>query len=525
MNSILLADGYKLSHAPQYPQGTTLVFSNFTPRGDKYAPAKAKGGVIVFGTQLTMQRIHEHFSENFFCTAERIVYADHPKRILALKKQVLNQVKEELDMYLNTDYDMTHFADLWDLGYLPIEVRALDEGTFCPIKVPMMTIHNTHPEFFWVPNFLETILSNMLWKPVTSATIAHAYRKILDKWAIKTTGSTEGVDFQAHDFSMRGLDSIEATVSSGLGHLTSFTGTDSLPTIWGARKYYDAEGFVAGSVPATEHSVMCAGGKEDELQTYNRLLELYPTGIVSVVSDTWDLWNVITVILPKLKDKILARDGKLVIRPDSGDPVDILCGKSFDKSGSYVGKGTSTYVSSMDDTPEYKGVVELLWDEFGGTINEKGYKVLDPHIGAIYGDSITLERAEEICKRLEAKGFASTNVVFGIGSFTYQYNTRDTYGMAMKATYVERETGAPEYTTKGHAIFKDPITDDGGKKSATGLLAVNLHAVTEEYILKENCSWNDIGSEDNMLKVRYLDGHFYNETNLAEIRERVKYAN
>lgn len=525
---MLLADGYKLSHAPQYPEGTTLVFDNFTPRGDKYAPIAAKGSVIVFGTQLAFQQVHEHFAQNFFCSAERLIFEDHPRHVKALKNRVISTLKEEFDMYLGTDYDMSQIEALWDLGYLPIEVRALDEGTKCPIKIPMLTIHNTHPDFYWVPNFLETILSNLLWKPMTSATIAHAYRRILDKWALKTTGSTDGVDFQAHDFSMRGLDSIDATVSSGLGHLTSFKGTDSLPTLWGARKYYDAEGMVAMSVPATEHSVMCAGGKGDELQTYNRLLDLYPTGIVSIVSDTWDLWNVITVILPKLKDKILARDGKLVIRPDSGDPVDILCGLD--------GYDLEDISDKVFESPAYKGVIELLWDIFGGTINEQGYKVLDSHVGAIYGDSITLQRAEEICERLEAKGFASTNVVLGIGSYTYQYNTRDTYGFAMKATYVERkvqnddyshEEGGydiPIYNTQGYAIFKDPVTDDGGKKSATGLLAVHKNETTGELLLVENAAWDKVNSEDNQLKVRYKDGHFYNQTNFEEIRERVKYA-
>lgn len=171
-----------------------------------------------------------------------------------------------------------------------------------------------------------------------------------------------------------------------------------------------------------------------EYQVFKTLLKTYPTGILSVVSDTFDLFKVITEYLPRLKQEILARDGKLVIRPDSGNPVDILCGEEF------IGIGMLDYPSKEDkddwdfcekehyNTPQGKGVIELLWDVFGGTINEQGYKVLDPHIGAIYGDSITIDRADEICKRLEAKGFASTNVVLGIGSFTYQYNTRDTFG-------------------------------------------------------------------------------------------------
>jgi nicotinamide phosphoribosyltransferase len=311
------------------------------------------------------------------------------------------------------------------------------------------------------------------------------------------------------------MDSIDAVVSSGLGHLTSFYGTDSLPAIYGARKYYGAEGFVAGSVPATEHSVMCAGGKEDEIETFRRLLNTYPKGILSVVSDTWDLWKVCTEHVVTLKEEILARDGKLVIRPDSGDPSDILCGINTknDPDNRY---------GWMRWNPGYKGVIELLWDAFGGTVNEQGYKVLDPHIGAIYGDSITIDRANEICTRLESKGFASTNVVLGVGSFTYQYNTRDTFGFAMKATYVEvkhpAESGSPAYAIEGREIFKDPITDDGTKKSATGLLCVEEH--DGKIGLYDKVSWNT--EDTGLLQTIYQDGNFYNLISLADIRKSLE---
>jgi nicotinamide phosphoribosyltransferase len=304
---------------------------------------------------------------------------------------------------------------------------------------------------------------------------------------------------------MRGLDSIDATISSGLGHLTSFSGSDSLPAIFGARKFYNETEFVAGSVNATEHSVMCAGSKEDEVGTFRNLMETYPTGILSIVSDTWDLWKVCTEHIVTLKEEILARDGKVVIRPDSGDPVDILCGVILPNKKELVG---------VEKRPNEKGVIELLWDVFGGTINEQGYKVLDSHIGAIYGDSITLDRAEQIFKRLEAKGFASTNIVLGVGSFTYQFNTRDTFGFAMKATYVEVD-GA------GREIFKDPITDDGVKKSAKGLLRVGKNE-DGEITLFDQVNWYD--ESKGMLKTIYLNGQFANQTTLTEIRERLKLA-
>ena len=261
----------------------------------------------------------------------------------------------------------------------------------------------------------------------------------------------EFVQWQGHDFSFRGMSSLESALLSGMGHLLSFTGTDSIPAIDGLEQYYNAnaeEELIGGSVAATEHSVMCSGSKDGELETFKRLItEVYPNGIVSIVSDTWDLWKVCTEYLAELKEIVLQRNGKVVIRPDSGDPVKIICG---DADGA--------------TDAERKGVVELLWDIFGGTTTDKGYKLLDSHIGAIYGDSINLERAEAICEGLKQKGFAS-QLVFGIGSYTYQYNTRDTFGLAMKATYVE-------INNEGLEIFKNPITDDGTKKSATGLLQV-----------------------------------------------------
>ena len=388
-----------------------------------------------------------------------------------------------------------------------------------------MTITNTHPDFYWLTNYLETLISCQLWQPMTSATIAAEYHKILSKYAKETTNSTDFVQWQAHDFSMRGMSSVESAILSGMGHLTSFTGTDTIPAIYALRDSYNGTGLIGASVPATEHSVMCMGTKDDEVGTFSRLLDSYPTGILSVVSDTWDLWKVLTEILPALKEKILARDGKLVIRPDSGDPVDIICGSAVIRDDDYY-----------KYSPEDKGVIELLWDIFGGTINEQGYKVLDPHIGAIYGDSITLERATEICERLKAKGFASTNIVFGVGSYAYQYNTRDTFGFAVKATYGEVEeefVPSPEslvrgIRTVGREIFKDPITDDGTKKSAKGLLCVKEIMIADglgklhhsSYQMIDQCTPEQ--EEEGALLTVFLDGKLVKEYTLEEIRERIK---
>jgi nicotinamide phosphoribosyltransferase len=334
--------------------------------------------------------------------------------------------------------------------------------------------------------------------PCTSATIAKQYRIVLNQYAQETSSIPEFVDWQGHDFSMRGMAGIEAAVISAAGHLLSFTGTDTIPAIDFLEEYYNANSdtdLIGGSVAATEHSVMCMGTIEDEIGTFRRLIcDVYPKGIVSIVSDTWDLWKVLTDYMPKLKNEIINREGKVVIRPDSGDPVDIICGNPNGKNDN-----------------ERKGVIELLWETFGGTTNAKGFKELDPHIGAIYGDSITVERATNICERLKQKGFASTNVVLGIGSYTYQYNTRDTFGFAMKATYGEVDG-------EGREIFKDPITDDGTKKSAKGLMKVVLENGT--YQLKDQVSWEE--EKEGELKEVFRDGKLLVDQSLAEIRKFIQ---
>jgi nicotinamide phosphoribosyltransferase len=483
MNPLLLTDGYKVDHRRQYPDDTTLVYSNWTPRKSRLDQVSH---VVLFGLQYFIKKyIIEDFNQNFF---------KQPK------EEILKKYSRRINNYLGENLVGTqHIADLHDLGYIPMVFKSLPEGAEVPLRVPMFTMYNTLPEFFWLTNYFETLLSAVVWLPCNSATIAKQYRAIMDKYAAETSSVPEFVDWQGHDFSMRGMGGIEAAVTSAAGHLLSFTGTDTIPAIDFLEEYYNANSdqeLIGGSVAATEHSVMCMGTNTGELETFKRLiLEVYPKGIVSIVSDTWDLWKVLTVYLPALKDDIVAREGKVVIRPDSGDPVDIICGNPNGK-----------------DENEKKGVIELLWDVFGGKTNDKGYKELVPQIGAIYGDSITTERATQICEQLKAKGFASTNVVFGIGSFTYQYNTRDTFGFAMKATY-------GEVAGVGREIFKDPITDDGTKKSAKGLLQIFKNAAGA-YELKDQCSWEEEAQGE--LKEVFRDGNLLIDYSLAEIRERLK---
>lgn len=343
-------------------------------------------------------------------------------------------------------------------------------------------------------------MSAILWKPCTSATTAFHYRKRFTHYAEETVGGTalDFVYWQGHDFSFRGMSGIEDACISAAGHLLSFYGTDTVPAIDFLEQYYSANSdleMVGGSVPATEHSVMCMGTEENEISTFERLItELYPKGIVSIVSDTWDFWQVITDFMPRLKSQILARDGKVVIRPDSGDPVKIIVGDKEATPGS----------------PEYKGAIECLWEVFGGNITQKGYKLLDPHIGLIYGDSINLGRQEAILNGLKEKGFASFNVVLGIGSFTYEYVTRDTYGFAMKATY-------GEVNGEGRNIFKSPKTDNGTKRSAKGLLAV--HQINDTLLLQDECTKETANT--GLLKTVFENGRLIKDQSLSQIRERV----
>lgn len=484
MNTLQLSDGYKVDHRNQYPQGTEMVYSNWTPRKSRI---EGVDKVAFFGLQYFIKKyLQEDFDKNFF---------NQPKA------QVVEDYKRRIGAYLGPDaisYD--HVEKLHDLGYLPVEIKALPEGSRVPMRTAMFTIKNTLPEFFWVTNFLETILSCVIWMPCTSATISLEYRKILNRYALETGGDMDTIQFQAHDFSFRGMAGLEAAMMSGAAHLLNFSGTDTIPAVDFLERYYNADvtkELVGVSVPATEHSVMCMGTETDEIETFKRLInETYPSGIVSIVSDTWDFWKVITEYLPQLKNQVLSRAGKVVIRPDSGDPVKIICGDPEAEKG----------------TPEYKGAIESLYETFGGTITNSGFKLLDEHIGLIYGDSITLERCEKICRLLKEKGFASTNVVFGIGSYTYQYVTRDTFGFAMKATY-------GEVNGEGREIFKDPKTDDGTKKSARGLIGIYENDFGELEMYDQVDKKTEKGGA---LKTVYKDGKLLIESSLSEIRKRMK---
>lgn len=486
-NPISWVDLYKTSHISQYPKNTTLLYSNFTARSDKfYNKTKGYDGKLTFfGLQGFIKFVLiENFNNNFF---------NRPH------DEVIFEYHKVMENILGFPIDTSNISKLHKLGYLPIKIKALPEGSRVGMKVPLLTIVNTIPEFFWVTNYIETMLSAELWKPVTCATIAHDYKQIMEIYANDTCDNDSHIPYQCHDFGCRGLSGMYDAMHSSAGHLLYFLGSDTVVSNLYLQNYYgvkDENYQYSSGIRGTEHSVMCAGGQEDEFETYKRLLtDVSLSGNFSIVSDTWDLFNVITNYLPKLKTIIEERPGKTVIRPDSGDQLKIICGDE----------------SKPDGSPERSGCIQLLWEIFGGYTNSKGYKVLNDKIGLVYGDGITIEKAVNILEKLKDMGFASSNIVFGVGSYTYQYLTRDTLGFAVKATYAE-------FDGVGKNLFKDPVTDNGVKKSAKGLLKVTFDNLGN-YILLDQVTRQE-ETEGELLEI-FCNSKLIVDKTIEELRSKI----
>lgn len=620
INPLYEADGYKPAHVNMLAPGTNKEYWTWIPRNLKYMP-RSINKIMSTGQQFTWRYIHSAFSECFFYSKEKKGLDKYFWQIL--KKKAL-KFAEDLTSYFGMEYNGEHFAALWDLGYLPVKIKALPEGMFTPPNIPHMTGINTVDGYAWLGLFLETLVSKLSWQMPIAATLGFEFKKNAVEWVNKTDPENLWLaDYMCHDFHSRGGNPF-TSIAVGLGHALSNSGSDTLNVIPASRYYYDVadDKVLINSVLASEHSVTCTGifyyearlkaGKLDqeikdyyafdapsegsvEQPDYLAIAELlnlrdwllkFPKGILSVVSDTMDLWKLITHILPRLKSLIMARDGKLVIRPDSGDPVDITCGKddgvhrftseedlyefirySEDNEGDILEWESKFYriVDVKDFIREYgedqwnqstnknrpfedfvqggrvgiltpcnppklhenerKGVIELLADIFGTVETSTGYKRLDSHIGAIYGDSITLERQVEIYSRLAEKGFAATNIVLGIGSYTYVYMTRDTAGFAAKGAWfqvqeVKEPTGYGTYPgleTTSYNIYKDPVTDDGTKKSLKGMCAVFEDG--DSLYVKQECTEEE--EAQGLLQVIYEDGKFFNQQTFEQIRAKI----
>lgn len=479
-NPMLLIDYYKAVHAEMLPQKMTRSVSYFTPRMSRI---DRWDKVVMFGLQgMIKTYLIDYFNQEFF---------DRPFA------EVIAEYKRVLDNTLGQKvYGIEKIEKLHRLGYLPIEIVALPEGTRVPVHVPMFGITNTHPDFAWLPQALESLISAESWHPMIAATVGYTYRQIVNRYYDLTCDDTIDRAKALGAFDFRGEECTESAIKAGAGWCLSFLNTATVPVVPYLEETYCCDCTkepVAFGSPSTEHAVMCSNYAVDgdEITLLRRLLtEIYPNTSFSAVLDSYDYWNVIDNILPQLKKEIMAHNGCMLMRGDSGDCVEVVTRTVFQ-----------------------------LWEEFGGTINSKGYKVLDPHVKAIYGDSITVQRCEEIYRILMENGFACSNVALGVGSFSFQCIeedgmlkpfTRDTFSSCIKATYCEID-GKP------YPIFKDP-KDGGFKKSQKGCCVVFEENGRLQY--RDGLDWQE-AAEDNLLQTVFKDGVLIKEQSLQEIRNRL----
>lgn len=484
-NPMLLIDFYKAVHAEMLPKNITKSVSYFTPRMSR---VKRWDKVVMFGLQGFIKTyLIDYFNEEFF---------DKPF------EEIIYEYKRIMDASLGKDaYKIDKIESLHKLGYLPIEIVALPEGTIVPMHVPMFGITNTHKDFAWLPQSLESLISAEMWHPMLAATVGMTYRGIVNHYYDLTCEDNIPRSKALGAFDFRGEECLESAVKAGAGWCLSFLNTATVPTIPYLEKNYFCDctkESVAYGSPSTEHSVMCSNYAVDgdEITLLRRLLtEIYPNTSFSAVLDSYDYWNIIDNILPQLKTEIMSHNGCMLMRGDSGDCVEVVTKTVF-----------------------------KLWEEFGGTVNSKGYKVLDPHVKAIYGDSITVQRCEEIYRILMKNGFACSNVALGVGSFSFQCIeedgvlkpfTRDTFSSCIKATYCE-------INGKPFPIFKNP-KDGGFKKSQKGCCRVYTRCDGSIYY-EDELTWEQAiksGKHGNMLIPVFKDGELLKEQSLKEIRDRL----
>lgn len=489
---LLAADAYKIGHPFQTPKGLESIYLTFTPRTTRVAGVDH---VMSYGAQRLCKAIFlEYFEKSFFGVPEAEVVEFYEYFIYHTLSKFGNP---------EAKVNSNHIRKLHQLGYLPIEVRSIPEGMFVPLRVPMATFETTHKDFPWVTTFFESLNSSEWWKMPTIATLADRFKRKLIADAKATGGDLEFINFQGHDFSLRGLDGLDSGRRTGSAHLLSFTGTDNLPGIFDLMKYYNgdiSQELIGTSIPATEHSIVMIGTTScsEEVFLERLITEIYPEGFVSAVFDTTDFWGNVEFVLPRLKSIIMARNGKLVVRPDSGDPADILCGDSNGKT-----------------IVEQKGLIQVLWEIFGGTITTEGFKLLDSHIGAIYGDAINYEKMAEIHERLMDKGFATTNVVYGIGSYSYQgYVTRDTFGFAMKPTSCSFSGGID------FMLQKKPKTGDGVKISNKGYVAVK-RGVDGKMFAIDNLTRIQYENTESLLVPIFRNGKLLVDCSVSDIKKNI----
>lgn len=480
-NPMLLIDFYKAVHAEMLPKNITKSVSYFTPRMSR---VKKWDKVVMFGLQGFIKTyLIDYFNNEFF---------NKPF------DEVMGEYRRVMDVTLGKNtYKIEKIEALHHLGYLPIQIVSLPEGTKVPMHVPMFGITNTHSNFAWLPQSLESLISAEMWHPMLAATVGVTYREIVNEYYDMTCDDDISRAKALGAFDFRGEECLQSAIKAGAGWCLSFLNTATVPAIPYLEEMYNCDCTqepVAFGSPSTEHSVMCSNYAVDgdEVTFLRRLLtEIYPNTSFSAVLDSYDYWNVIDNILPQLRGEIMNHNGCMLMRGDSGDCVEVVTKTVF-----------------------------KLWEHFGGTINSKGYKVLDSHVKAIYGDSITIQRCEDIYKILMKNGFACSNVALGVGSFSFQCIeedgvlkpfTRDTFSSCIKATYCEID-GVPT------PIFKNP-KDGSFKKSQKGCCVVHKINETGELTFEDGKTWEEtISDKENLLDTIFADGKIIKEYSLAEVR-------
>lgn len=458
-NILLLTDSYKVSHYKQYPPKTEIVFSYFESRGGKYSET------CFFGLQYFLKK----YLEGPVVTQEKIDEADQLFQVHFGNKEMFNRTAWE---YILKEYN----------GHLPVKIKAVPEGSVLPYRNVLMTIENTDPKCYWLTNYLETLLVQV-WYPTTVATQSHFLKKLIGHY-LEETGTPADLPFKLHDFGFRGVSSVESAGIGGAAHLVNFSGTDTLQALRIIQEYYNTNEVFGFSVPASEHSTMTSWTKGQETAAYKNMLDQYPTGTVSVVSDSYDIFNAAKEIWGKeLKDHVLERDGTLVIRPDSGDILTVIL-----------------------------RLLNILDEAFGSTTNAKGYKLLHPKVRILQGDGMDAAAIEQLLKDIIAKGWSADNLVFGMGGGLLQKINRDTLKFAFKCSWAQIDG-------KGREVYKDPITDPG-KKSKRGRLKLikttnGNYQTVEERTVRENKEGLDL------LETVFENGKIVKEWQFEEVRANI----
>ncbi|XP_067929097.1 nicotinamide phosphoribosyltransferase-like [Watersipora subatra] len=415
-NIILLSDSYKVSHHRQYPPNTTLVYSYFESRGHQ---KRGFPETCFFGLQYLIKK----YLLGPVVTEAKIAEAREVFKLHFGNDSLFN---EEGWTYILKEHD----------GHLPVRIKAVPEGSVIPEKNVLITVENTDPKCFWLTNYLETLLVQV-WYPMTVCTNSRAQKKLIAQYLLDTSDNLDGLSFKLHDFGFRGSSSVESSGIGGCAHLVNFRGTDTISGVVCARKYYGAE--MAGfSIPAAEHSTITSWGRENEADAFRNMLTQFPSGIVAVVSDSYDVWHACEDLWgDQLKSQIEKRDGTLVIRPDSGVPHEVVI-----------------------------KVLEILGKCFGTTLNSKGYRLLPPCVRIIQGDGISFDSLGEILQAMKEAKWSADNVGYGSGGALLQRMDRDTQKCAFKCSYAI-------INGRGVDVFKDPVTD-AGKRSKKGQLTLEV---------------------------------------------------